>query len=72
MSARVTASKTIEVAASCCDCDWCSSALNSLGNAARHHDSTDHCVTVDITRRVVYGHEQTPEERGQLVIGGDV
>lgn len=68
---RVTNATTIEVAAGCDECDWCSNALNALGNAARHHDATDHFVTVDIVRRVTYGSETTPEERGQLTIGAE-
>lgn len=65
---RETHSVTLEVQAGCDECAWCSTALNSLGNAARHHDATKHAVTVDVTRRITYGHQPTPEELGQTTI----
>lgn len=64
---RETTTSRASYSATCLGCGWKSSAVNAMGNAARHHDATGHPVTVDTARTVFFGDPDTPHP-GQTTI----
>jgi hypothetical protein len=68
---RETDTFVVHVEAECSDCDWRDERPGALGRAAQHHDRTGHYVSTQQIIRVSYGRAATPEELGQLTIGGN-
>ena len=52
-----------DVSAKCEDCVWQSDAKNAQGNAARHHDASDHSVLVEIRQHICYEMRERFEKR---------